>query len=297
MSSDSSSSPLSNFLSRLSDVFGQSSSQLLDARTAALKLIAPHLFNHTPYTITPSTLPLHSLIDHTILKPESRWCDIQSVANEAIQHHFATVCVNGGRLNQLKQYLQTQKKNSSYQPGITCVIGFPLGAMDSLSKSSECSTLLQLGADEIDMVVNVGAIKEGDYETVIHDIQTVAEVVKNHKELRSKQSPSSRPVLLKVILETCLLNEFEIFAGCIICLLCGVDFVKTSTGFSSGGATAAAVRLMKQVVGDAAQVKASGGIRDQATAVLMVQNGATRLGCSASVAICSGQTASGSGKY
>lgn len=208
-------------------------------------------------------------IDHTILKPDAQKQDIVKVCQEAIENGFYSVCVNSWYV----PFVKEQLKGSNVK--ITSVVGFPLGAMESGGKASEAKTAIQNGADEIDMVINIGALKDQDYDFVREDIARVVAVLKPHN-------------ILKVIIETCLLTDDEKIKACELAKAAGAHFVKTSTGFSTGGATVEDVKLMKQVVGDALEVKASGGIRNVNTALKMIEAGATRLGTSASVAIAKG---------
>lgn len=223
--------------------------------------------------------------DHTILKADASEEDINAICREAIQYHFASVCVNSARTKQVSNLLLDTDIE------VCTVIGFPLGAMSTMAKKLETLTAIEDGATEIDMVINVGAIKDGNWDYVKKDIEEVKEVCANNT--------MGRNVLLKVIIETCLLTEEEKVAACETAVEAGADFVKTSTGFSTGGATVEDVALMRKTV-DArtsaleketgvthkrVQVKASGGIRDLATAKAMIAAGADRLGTSATVAI------------
>ena len=209
------------------------------------------------------------LFDHTILKADAAKEDVTRICNEALEHGFASVCVNQYRTKQVAKLLEGSGVK-------TCtVVGFPLGAQSGEVKAFEAKCAIEDGADEIDMVINIGAMKDGDYNTVREDIKTVRDVCEKGK------------VVLKVIIETCLLTDEEKVKACQLAVLAGADFVKTSTGFSTGGATAADVALMKKTVADNAFVKASGGIRDKDTAEAMVAAGADRLGTSATVAIVS----------
>ena len=209
-------------------------------------------------------------IDHTLLKPESTRAQIQKLCEEAIVHKFYAVCVNSSMISVCKEIL----KNSSVK--IAAVIGFPLGACDTSTKVFETTRALNLGATEIDMVVHLGAVKSQDWSYVEKDIKDVVMAAQGH------------PV--KVILETHMLTEEEKRKVCEISLHAGAHFVKTSTGFSGGGATVEDVTLMKSIVQNKAQVKASGGVRDCVAAVKMITAGATRIGTSSGVAIVSGQT-------
>lgn len=216
-------------------------------------------------------------IDHTLLKPDATTADIQRLCEEALRHNFATVCVNSANIPQCRQLLT----GSSVR--LCTVVGFPLGASMSASKAIETTLALDDGAEEIDMVLNIGFLKSKDYRQVHEDIKSVRDAIANFNPYINRPIP-----LLKVIIETCLLTDEEKKKACEIAVEAGADFVKTSTGFSTGGATVEDVRLMKSVVGDRAKVKASGGIRDRATALAMIEAGADRLGTSAGVAIVSG---------
>lgn len=208
-------------------------------------------------------------IDHTILKPETQKRDVIQVCSEAKQYDFYSVCVNSYYVPLVKRELEgTDIK-------ITAVVGFPLGAMDTKAKAYEAQIAVENGANEIDMVINIGALKDKDYDYVKNDIQSIASILKNK-------------ALLKVIIETSLLTEEEKIKACKLAVEAGADFVKTSTGFANGGATEEDVKLMRKVVGGSIGVKASGGIRNLETALNMIAAGATRLGASASVAIVKG---------
>jgi deoxyribose-phosphate aldolase len=214
-------------------------------------------------------------IDHTMLKPTATREDIVRVCNEAIQHNFASVCINTTWLP-----LAVGMLKSSSTMAI-CVVGFPLGAMVTAAKAAETREAIRLGADEIDMVINIGALKSGDYDLVLEDIRQVV------------AAAQGRPV--KVILENTMLEREEKIAGCALSKAAGAAFVKTSTGFGGGGATVEDIRLMRSVVGPDMGVKASGGVRSIQDAHNMMEAGATRLGASASVAIVTGGT--GTGNY
>lgn len=209
-------------------------------------------------------------IDHTLLKPEATAADVDKLCAEALEHQFASVCVNGTWVKRCKEIV------SGSPVAVCAVVGFPLGACAPEVKAYEARRAIEDGACEIDMVMNVGALKSGDHDFVRRDIAGVAEVC--HK-LGAK---------LKVILETALLTDAEKAKACELSKLAGADFVKTSTGFSKGGATAADVALMRRIVGPTMGVKASGGVRDAQDAKAMIAAGATRLGASASVAIVQG---------
>jgi deoxyribose-phosphate aldolase len=210
------------------------------------------------------------MIDHTLLKPEATEQEILKLCEEAKAHGFASVCVN-------PYFVKTAAQALQGSPVKVCtVIGFPLGATDARVKAYETKLAIEDGAQEVDMVINIGALKSGDDEAVERDIQAVVEVAKER-------------ALVKVILETCLLTDEEIVRACELAKKAGADFVKTSTGFSSGGATVEAVRLMRQAVGESLGVKASGGIRDYETAKAMIDAGATRIGASAGIKIVEGE--------
>jgi len=207
-------------------------------------------------------------IDHTLLAPDATREKIQNICAEANTYGFASVCVNSG-------YVADAKATLGESDVVICsVVGFPLGAMDTEAKAFEAKRAIENGAREIDMVINIGWLKSGLLERVKSDIEA----------LRTATQGS----ILKVILETSMLSREEIVAVCEIARDAGADFVKTSTGFGGGGATVEDVRLMKATVGDGVQVKASGGVRDYATAVAMLEAGASRIGASAGIAIVTG---------
>lgn len=209
-------------------------------------------------------------IDHTLLKPEATSEQIAKLCQEARENDFYSVCVNSYFVRQATALL----KDSNTK--VCTVVGFPLGASTMETKRFEAMKAVAEGASEIDMVINISAIKSGNWQYVLDDMSSLAQVC--HQQ----------GALLKVILETCLLTEEEKRKACELAVKAGVDFVKTSTGFSTGGATIEDVKLMREVVGPEMGVKASGGIRDQETAKKMIEAGATRLGTSASVAIVTG---------
>lgn len=209
------------------------------------------------------------LFDHTILKPDASSSDVDKICKEALEHGFASVCVNQYRTKQVAKIL------SGSDIKVCTVVGFPLGAVSSEVKAYETELAIRDGATEIDMVINIGALKDKDYDTVRNDIKAVQNVCKKGN------------ITLKVIIETCLLSDEEKKIACQLALKAEADFVKTSTGFSTGGATTNDVAFMRQCVGNNAYVKASGGIRDKETAIAMVEAGADRLGTSATVNIIS----------
>ncbi len=207
--------------------------------------------------------------DHTILKPDASKEAVLQVCREALEHNFASVCVSQYRTALAAEQL----KGSDVK--VCTVTGFPLGAVSTRVKVFETEEALKDGAQEIDMVINIGALKDGDYAYVLEDIRAV------------KNACADRAIL-KVIIEACLLTDEEKKKACMLSVEAGADFVKTSTGFSTGGAAAADVALMKNTVGNRAKVKASGGIRDKETAQRMIEAGADRLGTSAAVKIVEG---------
>ena len=204
-------------------------------------------------------------IDHTFLKPDATAQDIDRVCKEARENGFATVCVNSSHVAQAALALQ-----GSDTVAIS-VVGFPLGAGSTSAKAFEASEAIRNGAREIDMVLNIGALKAGDYETVAHDIQAVVR--------------ASAPHPVKVILETCQLTLEQKIIGCALSKAAGAHFVKTSTGFSTGGATVEDIQLMRKIVGPTMGVKASGGIKTFEDAQKMIAAGANRIGASSSVSI------------
>ncbi|MFK3795000.1 MULTISPECIES: deoxyribose-phosphate aldolase [unclassified Pseudomonas] len=217
---------------------------------------------------------LAQYIDHTLLAADASRAQIATLCREAQEHGFYSVCVNSGQVPYAASLLKGQAVK------VCAVVGFPLGAGLSDTKAFEAQQAVAAGAGEVDMVLNVGALKEGLLDVVRDDIAAV------------KQACGAVP--LKVILETCLLDDAQKVAACEICRELNVAFVKTSTGFSKSGATLDDVALMRKVVGAGVGVKASGGVRDYATAVAMIEAGATRLGTSSGIAIVSGAPALGS---
>lgn len=210
---------------------------------------------------------LNLYFDHTVLKPEATEADVIKLCSEAKEYGFYAVCVNSCYVPQAAGLLE----GTDVQ--IASVIGFPLGACSTDVKAFETDWACSEGAGEIDMVIHVGALKEGRYEYVRDDIATVVAIADEYD------------AIVKVILETCLLTDEEIIKACELSREAGAAFVKTSTGFSKEGATAHHVALMKKTVGDDLQVKASGGIRDLAKTMEMIEAGADRIGASASVEI------------
>ena len=224
--------------------------------------------------------PLNGYIDHTLLKAEATEADIRKLVEEAVRYDFAAVCVNGCYVATARSFLAMACGNSHTHVKVAAVVGFPLGAASTASKIEEARIAIEDGASEIDMVINIGAVKDERWDYVRNEVYNLAQIC--HRS-------GTEAALLKVILETCLLTDEEIIEACRICGLAGADYVKTSTGFSDGGATVDHVRLMKEACGDTMKVKASGGIRTLADAKAMIAAGADRLGCSASVAIITAQ--------
>jgi len=215
-------------------------------------------------------LDLAALIDHTLLRADARPSEIEVLCEEARRYGFHSVCVNPAWVSLCTEELKALKVK------VCTVVGFPLGASTTEIKRFEAEHVIRQGAEEIDMVINIGALKAGESGKVQREISEIASLCR------------SQGVLLKVIIETALLDDREKELACRLAVEGGADFVKTSTGFSRGGATTEDVALMRRVVGADFGVKASGGIRDTATALAMLAAGANRLGTSASVAIVKG---------
>ncbi len=214
-------------------------------------------------------MKLNKYIDHTLLKADAKKVEIEKLCIEAKEYDFATVCINPSHIIYAKSLL----KGSNV--GITTVVGFPLGATTSEVKAFETKQAIENGASEIDMVINVGAVKDANWDLVLNDMVAVKKAAPNN--------------CVKVILENCLLTQEEIIKCCELALKANLEFVKTSTGFSSGGATFKDVALMKSIVKDNAKVKAAGGVRTYDDAMQMIENGASRLGTSGGVAIVKGE--------
>ena len=224
--------------------------------------------------------PLARMIDHTALKPETTEAQIRELCEEASKYCFASVCVN-------PCYVRLASELLAGSPVAICtVIGFPLGASATAVKALESETAIRDGATEVDMVINVGMLKSGNHEYVEKDIRAVVAAAR----AASTTQPSGKHIITKVILETALLTDEEKVIASVLSQNAGADFVKTSTGFSKGGATAADIALMRRVVGPRMGIKASGGVRSRKDAELMIASGATRIGASASVAILKGTT-------
>lgn len=210
-------------------------------------------------------MELNKYIDHTLLKPEATKKQITKLCEEARQYDFASVCVNTCYVPLAKQLL------AGSDVKVCCVVGFPLGAMDTVSKAFEAKTAVENGAQEVDMVINIGALKDKDYDYVTKDIAAIVE--------------ASKPAIVKVIIEACLLTDEEKVEACKCSMNAKAEFVKTSTGFSTHGATPEDVALMKKTVGDVCKVKAAGGVRSYDDAMKMIEAGADRLGCSAGIKV------------
>lgn len=211
-----------------------------------------------------------NMIDHTLLKANASEKEIIKLCAEAREHNFASVCVNPSMVKLASEKLKCSDVD------VCTVIGFPLGATTSEVKAFEVKNTIENGATEVDMVINVGKLKDRDLEYVKNDIKAVVDAAKDK-------------ALVKVIIETCLLTDEEKVIACELSKEAGADFVKTSTGFSTGGATAADIALMRKTVGPEMGVKASGGVRTKEDAMTMIENGATRIGASASIAIATGE--------
>lgn len=252
--------------SELDQLIASIAAELLAAKDAVRAPVADPPKPGRPLR-SPTDPTVAALIDHTILRPDASADEVRKVCAEARQYGFASVCVNPARVALAAAELRgTTVKTCS-------VVGFPLGATFTATKVQEAELAIRAGAREIDMVINVGALKDRDYQLVKSDIQGVAEVC------------HAGGALLKVIIEACLLENTEKAIACAISKLAGADFVKTSTGFSKSGATASDVSLMRRVVGPGLGVKAAGGIRSLEELRAMVQAGASRVGASASVKI------------
>ncbi|GIM48841.1 deoxyribose-phosphate aldolase [Capnocytophaga stomatis] len=218
-------------------------------------------------------MKLNKYIDHTLLKANATVSEIETLCKEAITHDFFSVCVNSGYVSYAKEFLKGTNVN------VCSVVGFPLGAMSTRSKVFETEQAIADGADEIDMVINVGWLQSGEVDKVREEIALIKKACGNK--------------VLKVILETCYLTDDEKRLACKLSVEAGADFVKTSTGFGTGGATLSDVQLMKETVNGKAKIKASGGIRDFKTAMQYVDLGVQRIGTSNGIAIVSGETGTG----
>lgn len=209
-------------------------------------------------------MKINQYIDHTVLNADASFDDIKKLVDEAVEYDFYSVCVNSSYVKFIRDYNKDVK--------IASVVGFPLGAMAKEAKVFEAKKAIEDGASEIDMVINIGRLKSQDYAYVESEIKEIKEAIGDN--------------ILKVIIETCLLTEEEKVKACELSVKAGADFVKTSTGFSTGGATVADVKLMAETVGDKAKVKASGGIHTRSEALAFIEAGASRIGASKSIEIC-----------
>ena len=216
-----------------------------------------------------------AMVDHTLLKPEATWAQIQQICDDAMKYHTATVCIPASYVARCKAYMQDRAD----KVGVCTVIGFPTGYSTTAAKVFEAADAVKNGADEVDMVINIGMLKDGRDDEVLAEINAIKAACAGHP--------------LKVIIETCLLSDEEKVFACKACMEAGADFVKTSTGFSTSGATVEDVRLMKQTVGDVCQVKAAGGVRCFDDLKAMIEAGADRIGTSSGVALLAGQEATG----
>lgn len=223
-------------------------------------------------SLTPAQLAAY--IDHTLLKPDASLAQIEQLCVEAREHQFFSVCVNGSWVATARHLLEGSEVK------VASVVGFPLGAMSADVKRYETEVAIDDGAHEIDVVLNVARLKAGDDKYVLRELADVVEAADERT--------------VKVILETCLLNDAEKVRACQLVVESGAHFVKTSTGFSTAGATVADVKLMRETVGSKFGVKASGGVRDAQTALAMIEAGATRLGTSSGIAIIKGLSGGGS---
>lgn len=209
-------------------------------------------------------MKINQYIDHTNLKADARIEDIKTLVDEAMANDFYSVCVNSSNVKLIKDYNKDVK--------IAAVVGFPLGAMAKEAKVFEAKNAIENGASEIDMVINIGRLKDKEYDYVESEIREIKEAIGEN--------------ILKVIIETCLLTDDEKVKACELSVAAGADFVKTSTGFSTGGATVSDVKLMADTVRDKAKVKASGGIHTREEALALIDAGASRIGASKSIDIC-----------
>ena len=217
-----------------------------------------------------------NMIDHTILKAFATTEDVKAICKEAKEHNFFSVCINPTHIELVKKELEGSNVK------VWTVIGFPLGANTPEVKAFETKDAIAKGADEVDMVINIGALKDKNYDLVLRDIKAVVDA-------------ADKKALVKVIIETCYLTDEEKKIACELSVKAGTDFVKTSTGFGTGGSTPQDIKLMRDVVGPEIGVKASGGVRNLNDAEAVINAGASRIGASASVAIVKGQDAQNSG--
>ena len=211
-----------------------------------------------------------NMIDHTILKAFATTEDVKAICKEAKEHNFFSVCINPANVELAKKELEGSNVK------VCTVIGFPLGANTSEVKAFETDDAIKKGADEVDMVINIAALKDKKYDYVLNDIKAVVDA-------------SNKRALVKVIIETCYLNDEEKKIACELSVKAGADYVKTSTGFGTGGSTPEDIKLMRDVVGPHIGVKASGGVRNQKDAKAVIEAGCSRIGASASIAIAKGE--------
>lgn len=208
-----------------------------------------------------NTINIAQYIDYTLLKPTATFADIEKLCQEALSYHFFSVCVNSSYISYAKNLLKESPTK------LCSVVGFPLGAMSPLAKANEATIALEEGADEIDMVMNIGWFLSGQIHKVLEEVSQIKKIIGNK--------------VLKLIIETCYLSEAQKRLACQMGVDAGADFIKTSTGFGTGGATLSDVRLMKEVVGNQALIKASGGIRTREVALEYLALGVSRIGASA----------------
>lgn len=208
-----------------------------------------------------NTINIAQYIDYTLLKPTATFADIEKLCQEALSYHFFSVCVNSSYISYAKNLLKESPTK------LCSVVGFPLGAMSPLAKANEATIALEEGADEIDMVMNIGWFLSGQIHKVLEEVSQIKKITGNK--------------VLKLIIETCYLSEAQKRLACQMGVDAGTDFIKTSTGFGTGGATLSDVRLMKEVVGNQALIKASGGIRTREVALEYLALGVSRIGASA----------------
>jgi len=239
---------------------------------AAIFAKLPHLSSTKKRIAAEFDLDIASAVDHTVLKPETTAAQVDTLCEEALKHKFAAVCVNGCRAAQALEKL----KGSDVK--VAVVVGFPLGACTTAGKVAEARELIKLGVAELDMVLNVGLLKDRQYMQAMEDIKAVVDAAVEE----------DKHAVVKVILETCLLSDEEIAIASILSALAGAHFVKTSTGFGSAGATLPHVQLMKETVADVCRVKASGGVRTRDDALALLRAGASRLGTSGGVKLVEG---------
>lgn len=241
----------------------------LEARAEAI--VAEQAVSYVePAAVDLARAELAAMIDHTILKPDATPAEVEAICREAVEHGFASVCVNACHVARCSRLLENEA------PAICTVVGFPLGATLTEAKACEADLAIAEGAEEVDMVLNVGLLKGGEYAEVLDDIASVADVCHDAE------------AILKVIIETVLLTDLEKALACLLIVEAGADYAKTSTGFAGGGATARDVALMRAAIGPHLGLKAAGGIRSYEAAALMVAAGASRIGASSSVKIVQG---------